>query len=248
MGLSTQEPSWIIKSMGSGRITGRTEGRKPIREPYPSSSLCIFSTYQGDVLRGRRHGTGVFRHGQKSLTYEGDWNMGNIHGKVPLNPVFHRKLQSISFRALSNSTRKARITTPVTSSTTFPLVKVVDSTPRATCTKACGSMANGTGTESSPGVMGMESTLDNGKTVFRFVRYFHDALIWVRSVVQNGPGIHVWYIIRAEESQYALRNYYEGMFLNGRRHGHGTFYYSSGTKYTGEWKGDQKHGKVSSDR
>jgi hypothetical protein len=43
-----------------------------------------------------------------------------------------------------------------------------------------------------------------------------------------------------------LRNYYEGNFLDGRRHGHGTFYYSSGTKYIGEWKSDQKHGKVDS--
>jgi MORN repeat len=56
--------------------------------------------------------------------------------------------------------------------------------------------------------------------------------------------MHVWYIIRAEESQYALRNYYEGNFVNGRRHGQGTFHYSSGTKYVGEWKADQKHGKV----
>ncbi|CAF1078293.1 unnamed protein product [Rotaria sp. Silwood1] len=61
--------------------------------------------------------------------------------------------------------------------------------------------------------------------------------------VQNGHGIHIWYIIRAEESQYALRNYYEGNFLDGRRHGQGTFYYSSGTKYIGDWKADQKHGQ-----
>ncbi len=40
-----------------------------------------------------------------------------------------------------------------------------------------------------------------------------------------------------------MRNYYEGNFLDGRRHGHGTFYYSSGTKYIGDWKTDQKHGK-----
>jgi len=43
----------------------------------------IFSSvYQGDVYRGRRHGTGIFRHGQSPLTYEGEWNMGNMHGKV----------------------------------------------------------------------------------------------------------------------------------------------------------------------
>ncbi len=43
---------------------------------------CLYSVYQGDVYRGRRHGTGTFRHGQSPLTYEGEWNMGNMHGKV----------------------------------------------------------------------------------------------------------------------------------------------------------------------
>ena len=62
--------------------------------------------------------------------------------------------------------------------------------------------------------------------------------------IQQGHGVHIWYLIRDEESHYALRNYYEGNFVNGRRNGFGTFYYSSGTKYIGEWKEDQKHGKV----
>ncbi|CAF1065417.1 unnamed protein product [Adineta ricciae] len=61
--------------------------------------------------------------------------------------------------------------------------------------------------------------------------------------IQQGHGVHIWYLIRDEESHYALRNYYEGNFVNGRRNGFGTFYYSSGTKYIGEWKEDQKHGK-----
>ena len=42
----------------------------------------FFSVYQGDVYRGRRHGTGIFRHGLSPLTYEGEWHMGNMHGKV----------------------------------------------------------------------------------------------------------------------------------------------------------------------
>ncbi|CAF4731152.1 unnamed protein product, partial [Rotaria magnacalcarata] len=40
------------------------------------------SVYQGDVYRGRRHGTGIFRHGKNPLTYEGEWHMGHMHGKV----------------------------------------------------------------------------------------------------------------------------------------------------------------------
>ena len=45
-------------------------------------SLSFDSEYHGNVLRGRRHGAGMFRHGQSTLTYEGEWNMGNMHGKV----------------------------------------------------------------------------------------------------------------------------------------------------------------------
>lgn len=45
-------------------------------------SISIDSDYRGDVYRGRRHGTGVFRHGQNPLTYDGEWNMGNMHGRV----------------------------------------------------------------------------------------------------------------------------------------------------------------------
>jgi hypothetical protein len=168
--------------MVSGRINGRTEGRKAIEEPHPSLVLCIFSNYQGDVLRGRRHGTGIFRHGQKPLNYEGEWNMGNIHGKVPRSPLFREDFSRSVPRAICNSIRKARITTPVTSSATFPLGKVVDSTLRATCTKACGSMANDTDTGSSRGVMAMESIRDNGKTVFRWVLGIQDALISVCSL------------------------------------------------------------------
>lgn len=51
-------------------------------EEMYDDSVPIDSVYQGDVYRGRRHGTGIFRHGQNPLTYEGEWNMGNMHGKV----------------------------------------------------------------------------------------------------------------------------------------------------------------------
>jgi hypothetical protein len=59
-----------------GRLTKKKNNR------INNISINIYSVYQGDVYRGRRHGTGVFRHGQSPLTYEGEWNMGNMHGKV----------------------------------------------------------------------------------------------------------------------------------------------------------------------
>lgn len=39
-----------------------------------------------------------------------------------------------------------------------------------------------------------------------------------------------------------------GDFVNGERHGHGTFIYSSGAMYSGEWVCNKKHGKVSIDK
>ena len=35
---------------------------------------------------------------------------------------------------------------------------------------------------------------------------------------------------------------YEGEFLNDLAHGNGVFTYKDGTKYTGEWQNDNKHG------
>ncbi|XP_023569114.1 radial spoke head 10 homolog B2 isoform X2 [Octodon degus] len=65
---------------------------------------------------------------------------------------------------------------------------------------------------------------------------------WDRGV-QNGFGMHKWFIRRIPNSQYPLRNEYIGEFVNGCRHGHGTFYYASGAMYEGEWVCNKKHGK-----
>uniref|UniRef100_A0A1I8IR50 DUF4806 domain-containing protein n=1 Tax=Macrostomum lignano TaxID=282301 RepID=A0A1I8IR50_9PLAT len=63
--------------------------------------------------------------------------------------------------------------------------------------------------------------------------------------VQHGVGQHTWYLKRAPNSQYMLRNIYEGDFFKGRRHGYGVFYYPSGSRYEGQWANDMKcgHGK-----
>jgi len=38
---------------------------------------------------------------------------------------------------------------------------------------------------------------------------------------------------------------YDGEFVNGLRHGLGSFYYANGAKYEGGWKNNMKHDKVS---
>ena len=55
-----------------------------------------------------------------------------------------------------------------------------------------------------------------------------------------------WYSARVYMTQYALRNTYYGMFVNGKRQGQGTFLYANGAKYEGSWVKDLKDGWVSS--
>lgn len=64
------------------------------------------------------------------------------------------------------------------------------------------------------------------------------------SVFQHGQGTHTWFLRRVTGSQYPLRNEYTGDFVQGLRHGQGSFYYASGALYKGEWKDNKKHGQV----
>jgi len=43
--------------------------------------LC-FSTYEGDVVKGLRHGFGVLHSVSLRMTYSGEWVLGKQHGKV----------------------------------------------------------------------------------------------------------------------------------------------------------------------
>ncbi|XP_021042888.1 radial spoke head 10 homolog B [Mus pahari] len=61
--------------------------------------------------------------------------------------------------------------------------------------------------------------------------------------IQNGFGTYTWFLKRIPNSQYPLRNEYIGEFVNGLRHGKGTFYYASGAMYEGEWASNKKHGR-----
>ncbi|XP_071402286.1 radial spoke head 10 homolog B [Centroberyx affinis] len=61
--------------------------------------------------------------------------------------------------------------------------------------------------------------------------------------VQHGRGAHTWFLRRVDGSQYPQRNEYSGDFVEGQRHGQGTFCYASGARYEGEWKNNKKHGQ-----
>ncbi|XP_008300148.1 radial spoke head 10 homolog B, partial [Stegastes partitus] len=61
--------------------------------------------------------------------------------------------------------------------------------------------------------------------------------------VQHGRGTHVWILRRVDGSQYFQSNHYKGDFVQGQRHGQGTFHYASGAVYEGEWRNNKKHGQ-----
>ncbi|KAM3876854.1 radial spoke head 10 homolog B-like [Diretmus argenteus] len=61
--------------------------------------------------------------------------------------------------------------------------------------------------------------------------------------VQHGQGVCTWFLWRVDSSQFQQRNEYRGGFIQGQRHGHGTFYYAGGGMYRGEWKNNKKHGQ-----
>ncbi|KAM9336614.1 radial spoke head 10 homolog B [Symphorus nematophorus] len=61
--------------------------------------------------------------------------------------------------------------------------------------------------------------------------------------VQHGRGTHVWIPTRADGFQYSQSNQYTGDFVQGQRHGQGTYYYASGAIYEGEWSNNKRHAK-----
>lgn len=40
-----------------------------------------WSTYRGQIYKGKRHGHGIFKSGNSSVVYDGEWNMGKRYGK-----------------------------------------------------------------------------------------------------------------------------------------------------------------------
>ncbi|XP_030814092.1 radial spoke head 10 homolog B2-like [Camarhynchus parvulus] len=98
----------------------------------------------------------------------------------------------------------------------------------------------------------------SGNTYFgqwkKNLRHGHGKMIWQADKqeyegewecgLQHGSGMHTWFFKTTDTSfKSPLWNEYSGNFVKGERHGHGTFLYSDGTMYTGEWAHNKKHGK-----
>lgn len=61
---------------------------------------------------------------------------------------------------------------------------------------------------------------------------------------QHGRGTHIWILSQGGGLQCFLSNQYTGDFVQGQRHGRGTFYYASGAIYEGEWSNNASLAKV----
>jgi hypothetical protein len=61
--------------------------------------------------------------------------------------------------------------------------------------------------------------------------------------VPHGYGTYVWGLKALDVSQFPLKNRYEGEWVDGKRHGFGTYQYATGASYTGEWSENKKNGQ-----
>mmetsp|Transcript_29688 Transcript_29688/g.88817 ORF Transcript_29688/g.88817 Transcript_29688/m.88817 type:complete len:524 (-) Transcript_29688:61-1632(-) len=83
-------------------------------------------------------------------------------------------------------------------------------------------------------------------------RHGHGSMVWQsqnesytgewRNGIQHGHGEHTWFAKRFVATNFVQHNKYIGQFVDGKRHGTGTFQYASGATYVGEWADDKKHG------
>lgn len=170
------------------------------------------SWYKGEVLNSLRHGKGEFKSEVNNVEYVGEWEKGLKHGKGKL--VYKQKEGS-------------QYTTDAVYEGEFKF-----------------------GFKHGKGVMKYPS----GNTYTGYYKYDkksgYGEMNWYSKQEtykgfweddkQNGFGEHLW--LEDPGKSKSLRNRYEGMFFNGKRHGYGCFYYSDGTRYEGEWVNNKKEG------
>ncbi|XP_062234901.1 radial spoke head 10 homolog B [Platichthys flesus] len=87
------------------------------------------------------------------------------------------------------------------------------------------------------------NNLRHGQGTMRWLQLGQEYTGMWQDGVQQGRGTHIWMLRRTDGSQYAQNNRYTGDFVQGQRHGRGTFFYAGGAFYEGEMRNDKKHGK-----
>ncbi|XP_035469851.1 radial spoke head 10 homolog B isoform X2 [Scophthalmus maximus] len=88
-----------------------------------------------------------------------------------------------------------------------------------------------------------KNSLRHGEGTMRWLKLGEEYVGMWQEGIQHGRGTHVWILRRVDGSQYSQSNRYTGDFVQGQRHGQGTFFYAGGATYEGEWKNNKKHGE-----
>ncbi len=93
-----------------------------------------------------------------------------------------------------------------------------------------------------------------GQGTFKWIKLKEEYTGQFKNNIQEGLGRHTWFITGKTPDQAPFDNFYEGLlscymfdlinfagsWVNGKRHGKGTFQYSTGASFCGEWSENMK--------
>jgi len=171
------------------------------------------SSYTGEVKEGLRHGKGTFISPNQVTTYEGEWVEGKREG---MGTIYYDEEKAVYYKGqwLANQ-RSGR------GLVVYPSGNTYEGEWKA-------NKKNGKGEMFWAG------------TNEKYTGNWKDDR-------QDGFGEHVW--LSGNEAQLDKGdttkqrcNLYSGQWVNGRRHGIGTFLYANGSQYHGCWEDNIKHG------
>ncbi|CAM9290874.1 unnamed protein product [Ectocarpus sp. 12 AP-2014] len=173
------------------------------------------SAYEGGVALGLRDGHGIFTSADGTLVYEGSWQKSKRHGRGEQRyGVGTKELSSYAGEWKANCRHG-----------------------HGTMNYASGNVYEGEWVEDHKEGMGVMNWVE------RRERYTGT---WKQDL-QCGYGEHVWIEERpvsaaSMDTQKQMCNVYRGEWLDGMRHGQGTFMYADGSRHTGQWHKNKKHG------
>ena len=171
------------------------------------------SSYTGDVKGGLRHGKGTFVSPDQVTTYDGEWVGGRREG---FGTIYYDEDKMVYYKGQWVANQRSGKGLVV-----YPSGNTYDGDWNA-------NRKNG------KGEMFWAGTNE---------RYTGD---W-KDDRQDGFGEHVW--LARDEAHFDKGdttkqrcNLYSGQWVNGHRHGIGTFFYANGSQYHGSWEGNIKQG------
>ena len=176
------------------------------------------SVYDGEIVSGRRHGTGVFHHEQLHVAYQGDWQCGLRHGKGRL---LYDKTGSSSYDGeWREGERHGRGVMRWSSGTLYEGEWQHD-------------RKHGSGVIVWPQQQQRYSgdfRDDRPHGVGTFT-YFSPPQL---SAVGPSPRLSL---------HHPVHNSYTGEVADGQREGDGSFFYADGSEWHGRWQAGQKQGR-----